>query len=625
MMQRYAMLAAVVGLLGACGTQQEVAYKGSLYISVAGKQIQTQATVYFTSTTGGSSAKALDLIVGNQGDARLKIRDIRLEPNGNKYVALDPLFVTADFPKYITAGDIGGNTSIRAKVRYSPGATPDDNPTTLTIEYTDVNDGTFTLTVMPVKKAPQIKVTPDNYTFVGATASVPGYQDFVISNTGTDTLILQSLSFQDPTNAFTIINGPKAGTKIDPENTGMGNDSANFSVRYAPTNPPDENYIVIKSNDPLEPEKLIKLQGEMELGEALVAWVDQVTGCVDFTKQSTAGDTCTKVVNISNTGKGALTLSKPLIVPAGSAAYTFQWFHGGGSQAAMCGPYSGTEIDSTQTQYVLTAGSSVDVAVTYVADASAKGHNASLALKYTTPYPGTFEVPLCGGEPKGEFDVAPPAGNTLYFFSEAAQTKQKTFVIMNKGNGKLLIHKVTFVKANQTDPDNAFSVKTAVSEVSMEPFALLPVTVEFSTTSGFAEPILNGRVDISYQEPLNDWDQISSYNLVGHNQDFEGVVLPVTSGKAVPATAKKGTQLTLDASASTGGTYALWNQGFTWFVSAKPKDSQIFLNHADGTAQVSVTPDVAGTYEFRVYAFSTDGASAFYYSDEAVVTVQVTE
>ena len=399
MIQRYAMLAAVVGLFVACGTQQEVAVKGDLFVSVGGKQVQTAGTVYFTSTVGGTSAKALDLIVGNQGDARLKIRDIRLEPNGNKYIALDPLFVAADFPQYITASDIGGDTSIRAKIRYSPSTPSDDTPSTLTIEYTDVTDGVFTLTIMPVKKAPQIKVTPDNYTFVGATAAVPQSQDFVISNRGNDTLtLLAPLSFAKASNAFIIINGPKVGTTIDPVGTGLGHDLVTFAIRYAPDNPPDENYVVIKSNDPVDGEKLLKLQAELELGEAQVSWVGQTTGCVDFTGQATPGDTCTRIVSMLNTGKGALTLKRPNIVPAGATAFTFQWFRGGGSQAGACGPYSGTEIDLSQTQYVLSAGSSVDVAVTYVAP-GATGQNGSLVLDYLTPHTGTFEVPLCGGPP----------------------------------------------------------------------------------------------------------------------------------------------------------------------------------------------------------------------------------
>ncbi len=469
---------------------------------------------------------------------------------------------------------------------------------------------------------PSLQVTPASYQF-GPILSVGTQKTgFTIRNLGTAPLVIYGVAFQQPTNAFMLMNVPKVGTQIDPDGWNTANGPVTFQVLYAPTTPPDVNAVVITSNDELQPEFVIPLKGDLELGEPSVTWADP--GCVDFTTLVTAAQSCTKVIHVANVGKGALTLDRPSIVASVSDAYSLEWFHGGGAQAASCGPHNGNPISPTQAQSVLAAGASVDVAVTYVAP-GAKGQNASLALKYTTPYPGTFEVPLCGGAPKGEFDVAPPAGNTLYFFDVAAEAKQKTFVIMNKGNGNLLVHGVTFVKANQTDPDGAFTVKTAVSEVTMDPFALLPVTVEFATTSGFAEPILNGRVDISYQDPLTASDQTSSYNLVGHNQDFEGITLPVASGKADPATVKKGTQLTLDASASTGGTYPLWNQGYTWFVSAKPAESQIFLNHADGAAQVSVTPDVAGTYEFRVYVFSTDGASAFFYSDEAVVTVQVTE
>ena len=596
-----------------------------IFVSVGGKQVQTQSTVHFASTVDDTAPKSLDLIVGNQGDARLKIRDIRLAPNGNKYITMDPVFVAADFPKYVIASDIGGDTSILAKIRCSPGAPPDNTPTTLTIEYTDVTDGTFTLTIMPVKRAPQIKVTPDIYTFVGATAAVPQTQDFVISNTGNDTLtLLAPLSFAVATNAFIIINGPKVGTKIDPEGTGLGHDSVTFTVRYAPDIPPDENYIIIKSDDPADGEKLVKLQGEMDLGAAQITWTDQVTtGCIDFTKQAPLGDTCTKVVSILNIGKGELILKMPTIVPAGSTAYTFQWFHGGGSQAAACGPYNGTEIDSTQSQYVLTAGSSVDVAVTYVAPGAA-GQNASLVLDYLTPYTGTFEVPLCGGAPKGVFDIASSTGKSMTFFAGPLETKQKTLVIMNKGNGPLLVHGVTFSKANASDPDGVFLVKTPVSEVTVAPFALLPVTIQFSTKPGFAEPIVHGQVAISYQDPLTASNVTALVNVVGHNNDFEGIILPVAWVTPIPKTPKAGQQLLLDGSASTGGTFAPWNDGLTWFVSAKPAGSLVFLNRV-GLAEVSLTLDVVGTYEFRVIPVSTDGTSTFYYGDEMVVTVQVSQ
>ncbi len=465
---------------------------------------------------------------------------------------------------------------------------------------------------------PSLQVTPASYQF-GPILSVGTQKTgFTIRNLGTAPLVIYGVAFQQPTNAFMLMNVPKVGTQIDPDGWNTANGPVTFQVLYAPTTPPDVNAVVITSNDELQPEFVIPLKGDLELGEPSVTWADP--GCVDFTTLVTAAQSCTKVIHVANVGKGALTLDRPSIVASVSDAYSLEWFHGGGAQAASCGPHNGNPISPTQAQSVLAAGASVDVAVTYVAP-GAQGQNASLALTYTTPFPGTFEVPLCGGAAKGEFDVAPPSGDTMYFFAGAAQAKQKTFVILNKGNGTLLIHGVTFVKLNETDPDGVFSLQPPVGEFTMGPWSLLPVTVQFSTSPGFPEPILNGRVDISYRDPLTEADQVSSYNLVGHNDDFAGVTLPVAHAVAVPANPKVGQQLTLDASGSTGGTFPLWTQGFTWFVSNRPAASRVFLDHADGAAQVSLTPDVAGVYEFRVYGFSTDGATAFYYSDEAVVAV----
>ena len=471
-------------------------------------------------------------------------------------------------------------------------------------------------------QVPVIKVSPESYVFVGSTASVPAYQDFVISNLGAGTLILQSVSFQKPTGAFTLFDSPKAGTEVAPQGTGPGNDSVTFKVRYAAANPPDDNDIVIASNDPVTPKKLVKLKGSLVLGEPVIAWADQVTGCVDFTAVATPGQSCTKVINIANQGQGTLVLQKPTIEPPEATAYSVQWFVGGGTQAEKCGAYDGTEIAPTIGQYALTGSASVDVVVTYAAPGF-KGQNASLSVNYTTPYAGTLQVPLCGGMPKGQFDLAPPASDTLYFFS-AGEAKPRTFVVVNAGNGPLLVHGIAFAKGDPGDPDGAFSIKTPVSEVTLPPWSLLPVTVEFSP-DGVSRPVLNGQFEVSYQDPLTLADQTASLPAVAHNADFGGITLPVASAAVLPANPKAGQQMVLDASASIGGTYPLWNLGYTWFLSAKPAGSLVQLSHPNGAPQVSVTPDLPGTYEFRVYAFSTDdGATAFYFSDEAVLSVTVT-
>jgi hypothetical protein len=616
-------MALAAGALGCA--EQGLPTKGAIYVLLDGIQVQSGASKEFRHVTGSSAMKEVAVTVGNQGDAKLFVQGISFQPGGNDYISLDPPFSLAEFPKEILVADMTGGSAIKFKVRYTPGTTQNTKASVLKIvtSDTDLPDGTFTITFEPEKAGCRLKVTPDNYTYVGATASSPQYQEFEICNAGNDTCVLDSLSFDQTTAEFTLTEVPKKGTKIDPEGEGLGNPCVTFTVRYAPNDTPDEIYVVIKSNDTEEPEKKVKLQGETELGEVTIAWVDP--GCVDFSEQSSPGATCTKIVNVQNTGKGAVTMDKPTVVPATATAYAVEWYKGGGSQSATCGAYAGTAIATPNT--VLSAGASVDVAVTYVAP-GAKGQNASLVFNYRTPVLGSQQVQLCGGAPKCDFDLAPPPNGLMTFHAKEGGAQSKHFVILNKGNGALLVHGVTFEKQYPTDPDGAFSVKTAVSEVEIDPYGLLPIEIEFSTAAGFEEPILNGTVQVTYQDCLTGGEQKSAMQMLGHNNDWEGVDLPVAVADAEPSGSdfKVGESFTLDGSASTGGTFPIPQFGaYTWFVYAKPADSGVFLSVAGGNSpQVQVTPDKAGTYEFRLWVFSADTAnSKYYFSPEATVTVEV--
>lgn len=612
----------LVLLVVACAEQGRPT-KGAIYVLVDGVETKNNATKVFEHTVGSTAIKEMNVIVGNQGDAPLYVQSITLEPDGNDYISIDPPFSLAEFPKTIQVGDLYSGTAIKFKVRYAPGTKSDPRASVVKISSSDMDIGIFTITFMPEQAGCRLKVTPDNYTFVGATASSPQFQEFEICNVGNDTCVIEAMSFDQPTSEFTLINVPKKGTKIDPEGSGLGNPCVTFTVRYAPNDTPDEIYVVIKSNDSSEPDKKVKLQGETELGEVEVGWVDP--DCVDFSAQTSPGDSCTKIVNILNVGKGAVTLDKPYIVPSTADAYSVQWFKGGGTQSVACGPYNGTEI--TTSTYVMPAGSSVDVAVTYVAP-GAKGQNGSLVIKYRTPIPGSQEVHLCGGAPKCEFQIAPPANSLLVFHAKDGEAQSKHFVIMNKGNGPLLVRSVTFEKQYPAVDPDAYTIKTKVADEEVPPYGLLPVEVEFSTAGGFPEPIVNGTVHVTYQDCVTGADVTEDMQVLGHNNDWEGVELPVAKCKAISSTGsfKVNETFTLDASDSIGGSFAIPKHGaYTFFVYSKPTDSRIFLSvPGNNEPKVQVKPDAPGTYDFRLWLFTADSdGSHFYYSNEAVCTVQV--
>jgi hypothetical protein len=610
--------------LPGCGSMGGVANKTEVFVAIGGTQRQSGDTVTFPSTEGLTSSE-LAVVVGNNGYSDLTVTSIELLAGGNQYISIDPAFGANAFPRSVKTGDQKGGSAIKFDVRYQPGAAYDGKDSILKIVTNDPDlpKGVFQVTLSPIRKAPVIVVTPNNYTFVGATASQPDWAEFTISNAGTEVLEIYGVSLESPTDEFTIPVPVNQGTLIDPDGTGGGNPPVTFKLRYAPVDAGDENNIVIESNDPVSPKMLVHVRGETQVGELKVSYQDELGGCVDFTAQSNPGDSCTKVIKLRNDGEGTVRLSAPKVLPVESAgAYAIHWYPGGGSQAAACGAYTPASgvAEITESLYGLATGKTIDVVVTYTAP-GAKGANGTLSIDYTSPYPGQAQIPLCGGAAKGELATAPSEGETLYFFAAKGSKTQKTLVLMNKGNGTLLIHSVKVSKTYEPDPD-AFTVVTAVNELQLDALALFPVTVEFGTD--YDATIVNASLDVSYRDPITDADLLVSIPLKG-SKDFEDVTLPTANPgtSADYAGLKAGDTLMLDGSKSTGGTYAIDANGYFWFVVSKPPASQVFLNKFGAESKVNVIVDQAGEYEFRLVVFSMSSDGAFYFSDEGSVKVTV--
>jgi hypothetical protein len=277
------------------------------------------------------------------------------------------------------------------------------------------------------------------------------------------------------------------------------------------------------------------------------------------------------------------------------------------------------------------------VAVTYTAP-GAKAANGELVVSYSSPYAGEQVVPLCGGFKKGELAVAPPPGasNVVMFAMEPTNKATKTVVLMNKGNAVLELKGVSASPVNVGIDPEGFAILNPPTgaALQMEPGALLPLTVEFDgnvieiTDPDESGPVvLNGLLYVDYVDPIVGGDARSTSNLIGW-ANVKDVTLPVADPgtPADYAGAKVGESFVLDGSRSTGGTFTIPNVGYTWFVSAKPLDSKVFLNPGPGASKVSVIPDVAGTYEFRLVVYSYDPApigGMSYFSDEVAVSVTV--
>ncbi len=579
--------------------------------------------------SGVAESKTIE--VRNVGYAPLRIDEVRLEGD-NPQFTLD--LRGTEFPKIIRPAEGAIIERLEFDISFTPGSTLGASRT-LVIVSNDPEYPTFRATVSPKSLAPKIVVNTgpgpvDAITPIGQ----PWPMEFRVTNAGTDALvIMKPLELKDPNDdEFSIFKPLEVEKPIYPKGSGLGDEEATFTIRYVPKDAePDENFVLIHSNDPLTPVYSIHIRGFVSgHGDIEVSYPDQAvgTGCVDFSKVQEEGQECTKVLTVKLVGGGQVNVRKPKVTPA-NGPYTVEWYQAGGSyepDETGCGQYDGTPLPSDVPTALNPQRPSFDVAVTYTAP-GAKGVNGTLLFEYTTAsgVPGQKEVLLCGGVAKGEFDVAPPFLSSLMFFALPGETKRKTVVVANRGNGPLTILKVEVQKQWPTVDPDAFIVTNPPNPGHEVPaWGLLPMEVEFRTD--YEQPKVAATLHITYRDPLTDSAVDAVVQMEGR-KDFEGITLP-TANPGTPqdySGAKVGQPLVLDGSKSEGGTYSLptGNNGFRWFLIEKPPGSRIFLNVADTGPQVTVTPDVAGPYRFGLVVYAGDPTTGYFFSDEATVTVQV--
>jgi len=637
-------LLSVTGITIHCGDAGSLGTRGRVSVEINKQNVENGETVQFN-----KDHDPLEIVVWNIGTKALSIDSIRLESGGNADVQLMDLgYELLEENRKIQYGydqnapilDMGlflglptelENTSIANETLeflaiYQP-ETLEGGTSTFVIDSSDTSNTPFFVTIEPYVKSAKIAVPPNNYTFVNATKANPACTEFTVTNVGTDALRIDGISMKFATDEFTIPNPPNQGTLVYPASSGEGLTELKFKLCYAPMDTPDENQVIIKSNDHSSPSTGIVVRGETQAGQLAVSYADQAAGCMDFTQTINPGEMCTKVVTLLNVGAGAVNVKKPSIEQGGETAYTLAWYVSGGMQDADppgCGAFQSDE-PITGPLYSLSSQRTLDIAVTYTAS-GAKGINGILGIDYASPTEGREDIPLCGGAPKSDIDLAPPLDSQVTFFALEGERKEKTVVIMNKGNGDLTIRGVKIVKAfPELDPDT-FSIKTPVPADTVVPkWGLLPLTVEFDAETEYDEMYLNATLVVTYLDPNSGQDETVDASLKG-SKDFEGVDLPVANPGTTDdyADAQAGVAMTLYGSASDGGSFDIYDQGYTWFVSKKPAASKVFLNQSGVGSGVQFIPDVAGEYEFRLVVFSVDDINdLFYFSDEAAVTVQV--
>ncbi len=646
----------------------------------------------------------ITFVIGNTGDAPMEILKVEVA-SLNDYMAVAPNLAGLSFPQTVEAGEIRttDKSVLKLKVVFTPGPVTDDKPTTLRITTTDYSyaGGVFEFDVTPQEKEPVLSVNPPNYTFLNATGTSTDTVDIVLSNTGTEALVLGDIYFENGATAYKIIAGrPNVGTIIDPEGTGSSNGARTLTVEYSPVEPPDLARMVVEwgkvvetgvscsgdsacrnstlcsdktkecpyicgnghcmcqvdedckaylCEDPANCDTVcmsgvcrspgkafVELQGKVVPGQLLVQYGDELAGCMDFTTVTDPGTTCTKLVKLFSGSEGMVTLDNRPVTRVGEGfdnPYTVEWYQPGAIQEAECGAVNGTVIPQGRFSLTETNGP-VNVAVTYTAP-EGKAPNGELVIAFNAPYAGEKVVGLCGGFKKGELEVAPLptlTRNVVLFAPEPSKVATKTVVLMNKGNEVLTLKNVSAVSVNDSDPEG-FSVLNppAGADLLMQPGALIPLTVQFDGNKipldeNSDSVVLNGYVVIEYVDPLNGTDTEDKVNLVGW-VNVKNVTLPTADpGDASDYTGiKVNDSLVLDASGSVAGTFPIPStSGYIWFISGKPDTSKVFTNPGPGPSRVTVIPDVAGTYEFRLVVFSYDTDSNLsFYSEETVLTVNV--
>ncbi len=245
-----AVMAGVAGCKsGSVGTAPDFYLTTSGAVASGTDRILEGGVVEFTE--GGGT---VTLILGNVGDADLEITNIEIVSlNGDMAVTPEPADIS--FPVVVAANDYKQThpTVLKINVYYSPDADRDLSATVIRVYTNDMNlnesveAGVFEFSVVPKEKTAEIKVTPNNYIFIGATASSPDSTTFSIENVGDAPLAIAALRFEPASTAYSIIDTTVYGSTvavhenlmIDPKNAGTENGPLDVTIQYRPVLPPD--------------------------------------------------------------------------------------------------------------------------------------------------------------------------------------------------------------------------------------------------------------------------------------------------------------------------------------------------------------------------------------------------
>ena len=420
-----------------------------------------------------------------------------------------------------------------------------------------------------------------------------------------------------------------------------------FKVTYTPIEAaqvnPEQNFIVVQTNDPIQPSVTIPLSTgtDCEASYELTHTdeVDSGLPYMDFTSVQ-PGETAQKIITVTNTGG---TLGCPIKLQS-------LQFSNSNDQEKNGGPYSvevrkkgethgffGKIGTSNFSPFSVAGDAAFDLVVTFVAPADATAGPTELKLSMDTGG-AVFSrtVSIQAGQAQSKLVLGPSAvaaGNQAAFWFSAGEgeSSEKTLALYNEGLAPVILDRITLDDGNGNDPPDFYLVDDGECVVGGEftcgevpPLDMIALTVAFESETGLPNP--DGFLYVwTDEDPFTgETSAIADYSVNLEAQIGLAVGIPVANVVAAGSVFSTGDAIALDASGSTAsqGT-TLVDAGYKWWISSKPAGSTAKLNVIGQSAQ-TLNVDKPGLYTVSVVATAKDtGTGDFLNSDEAFVEIAV--
>ena len=461
------------------------------------------------------------------------------------------------------------------------------------------------------------KMTVDKSQITYGCVTGCSYMPVKIDNIGTDTLTISKIQFESPSSEFNLSNPPALPLDISKAGDPDYN-SLTFDVEYCPGDEfwEDNNTLQIVTNDPTIPGSTMSIEVSVMQSPSILKFsTDSPFGYLDYSSESTHS------VNIYNTPASecdhmcddtgnccgcSIQLKSVVFDPPDSDLwYTYIVKDPTNEDAVLSLPRA------------LKGGASAQFEVNYQKPAGhPEDRNATMCIKYVSPMTGPQDY--CTSmiaQSQCQFAVAPV--NQVLHFNSASPTeeKEKAAIIINNGAAPCTISHVSVTDQWGSSSDD-YNLKDIIAGNTEVPaFALLPIWITYSPHS---TTNLSGKLTIEYIDDLIGSVE-DTIILQGAKED--DCMVPIADPGDSYDGYSTGDTVTLDGCGSTSGSCggAIFDNGYIWFLTAKPTDSTASLN-TEGGCMTQFVPDIAGDYTVSLIVYDQEN---FYQSDFSTATITV--